>query len=185
MTANARAASVLVVCSGNICRSPLVEAMLRHRLAGSPFPADVTSAGTIDWNAKPMADHSVQVLVEYGIDPGGHRSRKLTADLLRSADLVVGMSREHQWAVDTLAPEAMPYTFLLGELVRLGEKFGPRGALSGDEWIAGVDATRPANRLARPGDELDDPMGEPIEAFRVMGGRAADLTARLVALLTN
>jgi protein-tyrosine-phosphatase len=185
VTANASDASVLIVCSGNICRSPLVEAMLRHRLADSPFRADVSSAGTIDWNAKPMADNSVQVLVEYGIDPGEHRSRKLTADLLHSADLVVGMSREHQWAVDALAPKAMPYTFLLGELVRLGEKFGPRGALSGDEWIARVDTLRPTNRLARPGDELDDPMGEPIEAFREMGARADELTARLVTLLTN
>ncbi|WP_406288131.1 hypothetical protein [Embleya sp. NBC_00896] len=177
--------SVLVVCSGNTCRSPLVGAMLRHRLAGSGLSADVSSAGTIDWNAKPMADNSVQVLIEYGIEPPVHRSRKLTADLLRSADLVIGMSREHQWAIDTLAADTLPYTFLLGELVRLGEKFGPRGELSLAAWLAEVDRSRPANRLARPADELDDPMGEPIESYRVMGARADDLTTRLVALLAG
>ncbi|MYS82288.1 hypothetical protein [Embleya scabrispora] len=178
-------ASILVVCSGNICRSPLVEAMLRHRLAGSALPAEVGSAGTIDWNHRPMADNSAVVLHEYGIDPGSHRSRKLTADLLRTADLVIGMSREHHWAIDTLAADALPRTFLLGELVRLGERFGPRGDLPLADWVTLVDALRPANRLARPADELDDPMGEPLESFRVMGARADELTARLVGLLTG
>ncbi|MFI6582375.1 low molecular weight phosphatase family protein [Embleya sp. NPDC050493] len=178
-------ASVLVVCSGNICRSPLVEAMLRHRLAASALPVEVSSAGTIDWNARPMADNSALVLHEYGIDPGPHRSRKLSADLLRAADLVIGMSREHHWAVDALAADALPRTFLLGELVRLGERFGPRGELPLADWVAGVDALRPANRLARPSDELDDPMGEPLESFRVMGARADELTARLVGLLVG
>ncbi|MGW1988784.1 arsenate reductase/protein-tyrosine-phosphatase family protein [Embleya sp. NPDC001921] len=178
-------ASILVVCSGNICRSPVVEAMLRHRLTGSALPAEVSSAGTIDWNARPMADNSVLVLVEYGIDPGAHRSRKLTVDLLRTADVVIGMTREHQWAVEALAADALPRTFLLGELVRLGEKFGPRGELPLADWVARVDDLRPANRMARPADELDDPMGEPIESFRVMGTRADDLTARLAGLLTR
>ncbi|WP_439674491.1 low molecular weight phosphatase family protein [Embleya sp. MST-111070] len=178
-------ASVLVVCSGNICRSPVVEAMLRDRLAGSALPSEVSSAGTIDWNARPMADNSALVLIEHGIDPPAHRSRKLTADLLRAADLVIGMSREHHWAIDALAADALPRTFLLGELVRLGEAFGPRGTLPLADWVAGVDARRPASRLARPADELDDPMGEPIESFRVMAARVDELTNRLVALLTT
>ena len=177
--------SVLVVCSGNICRSPFVEAMLRARLDTAPFTVHVSSAGTIDWNAKPMADNSALVLHEFGIAPHAHASRKLTGDLLRSADVVIGMSREHKWAVDALADDALPYTFLLGELVRLGERFGPRGELAPRDWLAGVDASRPAHRNARPADELDDPMGEPIESFRVMGARADDLTRRLVALLTD
>ncbi|MGC0423030.1 hypothetical protein [Embleya sp. AB8] len=182
MTASVR---ILVVCSGNICRSPVVEAMVRRRLAGSALPAEVSSAGTIDWNARPMADNSALVLVEYGIEPPAHRSRKLTGELLRAADLVLGMSREHHWAIEALAPDALPYTFLLGELVRLGERFGPRGELPFADWLAEVDALRPPTRLARPADELDDPMGEPLESFRAMGARADDLTGRLVALLTG
>ncbi|MDI2125930.1 low molecular weight phosphatase family protein [Yinghuangia seranimata] len=178
---------ILVVCTGNICRSPMVEAMLRHRLTAAGLTGDawaVSSAGTLGWGDAPMTDESAAVLREHGVVPHAHTSRRLSADMLDASDVVLGMTREHIWGVTARSAAAEPRAFVLGELARLGAKAGPRRP---DEplrdWVARVDALRDARRMARSDDELADPLGEPIETYRKLADRAEDQVTRLVALL--
>ena len=89
--------------------------------------------------AGPATDHTVEVLHELGIDARAHRSRPLSRRLVKRADLVLAMTRNHVWAVVNHDPTAADRTFMIGEIVRLGGRIGPRGA---DEPLA---------RLGRPG----------------------------------
>lgn len=88
---------ILVVCSGNTCRSPLAAAMLSERIAQHRRLAgtEVTSAGTSAWPGSPASDGSLLVALERGIDLSSHRSRPLTAELVQGADLVLAMGDTH------------------------------------------------------------------------------------------
>lgn len=83
-----RPATVLVVCHGNICRSPLAAALLRRDLA--PLGIDVQSGGFIGFNRPPPAE-AIAAAARHKVDLAEHRSRLLTANVVRAADLVVVM----------------------------------------------------------------------------------------------
>jgi protein-tyrosine-phosphatase len=131
----------------------------------------------------PATDHTVEVLHELGIDARAHRSRALSRKLVRHADLVLAMTRNHMWAVTNHDPAAVDRTFMPGEIVRLGEKVGPRGA--GEpvhEWVARVAARRPPGTvMGLATDEVADPVNEPVEVYRAT---AARLDAQLRTLAT-
>ena len=110
--------AILTVCSGNICRSPLAEQLLR---AGLSDWADLTvsSAGTIAMEGDKMPDEAAALSVRYGGSPSAHAARQLIEAQIRQADLVLGMSRDHRRAVVQLLPSASRYTFTLREFARL------------------------------------------------------------------
>lgn len=88
---------ILLVCSGNTCRSPLAAAMLRARLAEEPRLAHVrvSSAGTAAWDGAPVSEGSYLVALERGLDLSSHRARMLTAAIVERADLILTMSDAH------------------------------------------------------------------------------------------
>ena len=87
---------ILFVCSGNTCRSPLAEAIARRILADSGKEnVIVESAGTQAWQGAPASDESILIGVERNLDLSGHRSRRLTPQMVETADLVLVMSNEH------------------------------------------------------------------------------------------
>ena len=88
--------TIVVVCHGNICRSPLAAALLRQALG--PTGIRVESAGFIGPN-RPAPRDAVAAAARRGVDLSDHRSRLLTPDLVRSADLLVVMEPEQQRAV--------------------------------------------------------------------------------------
>jgi protein-tyrosine-phosphatase len=104
---------VLVVCSGNTCRSPLAAAMLAARVAREPALASVTvsSAGTSAWNGAPVSEGSFLVGLERGIDLSRHRARQLTAEEVRQADLVLAMTDGHLRRVGELGGAGKAHTF--------------------------------------------------------------------------
>lgn len=83
-----RPKTLLVLCHGNICRSPLAAALLSRELA--PLGIDVQSAGFIAFN-RPAPAEAVAAAERHGVDLSDHRSRLLTADVVRAADLIVVM----------------------------------------------------------------------------------------------
>jgi len=93
---------VLFICTGNICRSPMAEGLLRH-LAGDEVV--VGSAGLGAGRGQPPSAHAVAALKEEGIDITGIRSRPVTPDLLEKADYIFTMTRDHLDMLLLLYPE--------------------------------------------------------------------------------
>ena len=95
--------NVLLVCTGNTCRSPLAAALLSRALAGSGrTDVTVSSAGTGAWEGAPASEGAYLVALENGLDLSSHRARLLTADLVRRADLILAMSGQHRARVAAL-----------------------------------------------------------------------------------
>lgn len=98
---------VLFVCSGNTCRSPMAEGILR-RIASAADRTDVqvSSAGTNAWEGSPPSDGALLVGMERGLDLSSHRSRSLTKEIIEESDLVLAMSPQHLARVKELVPLA-------------------------------------------------------------------------------
>ena len=171
--------SVLFVCTGNICRSPTAERLLRHALRdrlGDEGAAsyDVTSAGVGALVDEPIQPHAAALLAGQGVEVEGFAARQLDADMLASTDLLLAMTREHRSVAATQMPQVVPRLFTLREFARL--------ATAGDDQVAVVaDPVERARQLvkaaagmrglARPGkpadDDVPDPYGRPADAYRL------------------
>jgi protein-tyrosine phosphatase len=119
-----------------------------------------------------------------GLDLGGHVSRVMTAEMLDGADLVVGMERRHVREAAVLAPGAWPRAFTLRELARNTEIAGPRPAeVPVADWLAGIVAERTiaAHLGVSPEDDVADPIGRPLRAYR----KCADALDGLVATVVD
>jgi protein-tyrosine phosphatase len=122
---DARPFSILVVCTGNICRSPLAEQLLKARLAGSSTPFVVMSAGTMAQDGAAMDATAAGMSRAYGGVPEAHHATYLTEMLAESADLVLTAAREHRAAVVRLSPRASRRSFTLEQFARLAEATDP------------------------------------------------------------
>jgi len=135
---------VLVVCSGNICRSPYAEGYLRHHLAARPgrgAAVGVRSAGTLGIVGSPPSPETVALAREAGFDLSAHRSRALEFDLVDEADAILVMEHAHREEIEARYPEDADKVHLLSE-------FHPE-----------------ATGLARPPD-IFDPIGLPLSEYR-------------------
>jgi protein-tyrosine-phosphatase len=104
--------NLIFVCTGNTCRSPMAEGLLKQ-LLGPDCGWQISSAGVHAGNGAPASTGAVEALRMRGIDLSGHRSRRLTPEMIRTADLVVAMTRCHRDAVLDMAPESEGKVFLL------------------------------------------------------------------------
>lgn len=111
---------IVVVCTANICRSPMAEALLRHALQGQPDPLRqwrVVSAGVAAQHGAPVSANSVAALKKVGLDLSGHRSQPLTAELANEADLILVMTESHRDMIDLLFDPPPPRVHLLREFM--------------------------------------------------------------------
>lgn len=178
---------VLLVCTANQCRSPMAEVLLRERLREAGVPAETSSCGLLEPDI-PATPEAVQTVAALGLDLSAHRSRRLDRRTVEGADLVLAMAREHLREVVVAAPDAFPRTFTLKELVRRGEAAGPR--LPPEDlptYLARIGfGRRPADLLGGSGeDDVADPIGMPVEAYRATAEELDDLCRRAVALLAG
>ncbi|MFF2371033.1 low molecular weight phosphatase family protein [Agromyces sp. NPDC058110] len=122
--------NVLVVCTGNICRSPVAEQVLTARLHAVGLDGvQVSSAGTGALVGSPMTPEAAALSVRYGADPSGHLARQLTASLVQDADLVLTATRQHRARVAELVPRAARRAFTLREFSRVLAHLAEEGEL--------------------------------------------------------
>jgi glycine hydroxymethyltransferase len=106
--------SVLFVCTGNICRSPIAEGLFR-RLLGNRKDIEVASAGVHAVRGQPPSLYAVQVCEEEGVDISGLRSQPLTAALIDQATHIFAMTGAHLETIQMLFPDGAEKSFLLRE----------------------------------------------------------------------
>ena len=104
---------ILVVCVGNICRSPTAELLLRNALASSAIT--VTSAGLSARVGESMEASARQILEDHGHCAEAFTARQLTPDIVNEADLILVMEKEHVKQVLKIASHARGKVFLLGK----------------------------------------------------------------------
>lgn len=166
--------TILVVCTGNICRSPLGELLLRDRLAA--LGVRVHSAGTAALVGRSMARESQRVARELGIQPpdaAAHRARALTDDMVMRADLTLTMTTGHRTEVIGRAPSALRRVFTVREFAALASELdgAPRTDATATPRvrmataIAKVAAQRGIVSAAPDSEDVFDPFGRAPAAY--------------------
>jgi len=114
---------VLMVCLGNICRSPLAEYLLRDKLKKAGIEdIQVSSAGLLDMEGRAAAPDMVQLLSEQGIPMAAHRSRKLSGQLVLENDLVIVMEVQQREEIVRALPSLADKVWLLTQFGRVPEE---------------------------------------------------------------
>ena len=171
---------VLHVCTGNICRSPLAEHLmregLRKRLGDEADRFVIESAGTWGHTGSPMEAHALSTLASYEVDGSAFGARELVAEHVVAADLILGATREHRAAAVVLHPRAAARTFTLREFARLTAAVDPSSLPTADpvERARALVAAAAGNRGLVPpqrprDDDVDDPYQAPASAFTACG----------------
>jgi protein-tyrosine-phosphatase len=129
--------TLLFVCTGNTCRSPMAEALARRALADRP-DWRVLSAGIGAINGQAVSSHSVTALRQLGVELTGHSAKMLTGRMIREADYIFGLTRGHVEGIAMLYPEAAEKLFVLREF---------------EEGVSDLDL------------DISDPIGGPLDGY--------------------
>lgn len=98
--------NILIVCTGNTCRSPMAERLLKQMLNEKNHQnVQVHSAGIFSFNNTPASPNAILVMAEYGIDMTDHVSQPITEKLVREADLILVMEEFHRNYLSEKFPE--------------------------------------------------------------------------------
>lgn len=174
---------ILFVCTGNVCRSPMGELMMRRYLAHTSI--EVSSAGTHGLDAQPIDPSGKRLMDSLSIDSSSFRSRQLTREMAESADLVLCFEHNQVQDIIALAPQAIRHTFLITEFAGMCLYCARNGMVHGDtlqerfESVVNVASfVRPLVPAAR---DIEDPYGKAFPVFRA----AAEQTNKALWLMLD
>jgi protein-tyrosine-phosphatase len=108
---------VLLVCSGNTCRSPMAAALLHHLwgLSSPPWRLQVNSAGISTFAGSAASEHAVQAMNRRGLDIKPHRSQSISEPILRDSDLILTMTEQQKRSIRSVWPGVSDRLFSVGE----------------------------------------------------------------------
>jgi len=108
---------ILVICTGNICRSPMAEVLLRQRVEKEGLTGwDVESVGTWTVDGERASRYAIQLMAERGLDLISHRSRRVNRHIMEQADLVLVMTQNHAEALRLEFPDLRDKVYMLSEM---------------------------------------------------------------------
>ncbi len=175
--------TVLFVCEGNLCRSPIAEQLFNSRV-----PADAAtrarSAGLGALVGQPMEAFCQQALSELGTSPAQHRAARLSVDMAREAALVLTAEAGQRERILRTLPSAHRRTFALKEFLRLGRTLTGPPPEPMPQRVARVAAVRGTIEPPQLGaDDIRDPYRQPIEAARQCATEVSAAIDELLDLL--
>lgn len=182
---------ILIVCTGNVCRSPYVERLLRARLRETGIT--VTSAGTGALAGSDMDPEVAKRLAVTGGDAENFSARQLTEDLTNEADLILCATRQHRSQVVQMNPRVLRRTYALADFSDLAASLIhtniPRRAGAGT-YVSTVAAAAEQARAGvqprtRTAAAIVDPIGQPKKVFDQMFVEVERLLPPIVAVLTG
>ncbi|MDQ6966669.1 MAG: hypothetical protein Q9M23_07090 [Mariprofundaceae bacterium] len=106
---------ILVVCTGNLCRSPFAEGVIRRELEKAGVYAEVFSRGLLDVGAQPVPQVALRVASEFSVDLSTHHAAQLTVADLQRAGIVLVMSARQRRHIGAMSPTAYGKVFLLSQ----------------------------------------------------------------------
>lgn len=191
-------ARILIVCTGNICRSPFIERLLQRQLdehrASFAQRILVHSAGTGAVTGAAMDKRAAAQLLAHGGDPTGFRARDLTPDLIAESDLILTATRDHRGRVAVMYPKALRQVFTFCDFADLVGGVNGLNTLvaQGDSraWVRQITEQAAARRGLNPPLELGqadivDPFRREDEVFVTMAQQAVGSMPAVVRALSQ
>ena len=171
---------IMFVCTGNICRSPMAEGLLRRALTDRGIEGvSVSSTGTWGLDGSAATEHAATAAGSLGATLLDHRARTFSGTLAHDADLIIAMTSVHLREIEDMAPGTARRTRLLKELALLEPEHAP-GASPEERLAALLAAPRPSYVRAM---DLDDPMGLPLAVYERCRDQIQEGVIRLMNLL--
>ena len=106
---------VLIICTGNTCRSPMAEGIFKSLIKKNNLELEVSSAGIYAFDGDNAAQNAIKALEKMGVDISNHKSTLVHHDLIDKADLILTMTNSHKESIIKKFPESKSKVFLLNE----------------------------------------------------------------------
>lgn len=173
--------SILAVCTANICRSPMIELLLRKQLDPEKF--SVGSAGVHGWNRAPVDSMVTLELARFGVRAAGFQSRALNDQLINEADLILAATRDHRAHILGRSPDALRKTFTLLEFAALmdGVTSEPTTIVASPTTL--VEESFKRRSQARKDLDLSDPYRQGPDVHRAVAEKVRDAVSAIARQL--